>query len=355
MPFSAARTAYNCWFYGDLFCHLHTWLDFSTCTSSIANLACISLERYASIAEPLRYRQMVTPRVLAAMLLLSWSGLPLYGATFMLGWNLVGIKRQVAESSCRHDCRVYMNPASTATNVLVAYVTPMLLMIMANAKIHRLARAQVRRIEGSAMVSGRDDRASTKREHNATQTLGIITGTFILLWMPYFILVASEPLLGYGTSRAAWEVVCWLPYLNSAVNPVLLMVFNRSFNGAFRLVLKGGVLKSSFYFYKMDVSKELLYTGGSGVIQSTWMNKAARHALVAERMQGLIQGSGIVLTIVPESDHISMWFAKRLPRTRRSKSAISGGDTGDRNDGERRSQRTNGTDRSSDNSGPHQV
>uniref|UniRef100_S4RH53 5-hydroxytryptamine receptor 4 n=1 Tax=Petromyzon marinus TaxID=7757 RepID=S4RH53_PETMA len=210
MPFSAARTAYNCWFYGDLFCHLHTWLDFSTCTSSIANLACISLERYASIAEPLRYRQMVTPRVLAAMLLLSWSGLPLYGATFMLGWNLVGIKRQVTESSCRHDCRVYMNPASTATNVLVAYVTPMLLMIVANAKIHRLARAQVRRIEGSAMVSGR----------------------------------ASEPLLGYGTSRAAWEVVCWLPYLNSAVNPVLLMVFNRSFNGAFRLALKGGVLKS---------------------------------------------------------------------------------------------------------------
>ncbi|CAN0337753.1 unnamed protein product [Lampetra planeri] len=244
MPFSAARTAYNCWFYGDLFCRLHTWLDFSTCTSSIANLACISLERYASIAEPLRYRQMVTPRVLAAMLLLSWSGLPLYGATFMLGWNLVGIKRQVAESSCRHDCRVYMNPASTATNVLVAYVTPMLLMIVANAKIHRLAQAQARRIEGSAMVSGRDDRASTKREHNATRTLGIITGAFILLWMPYFILVASEPLLGYGTSRAAWEVVCWLPYLNSAVNPVLLMVFNRSFNGAFRLALKGRVLKS---------------------------------------------------------------------------------------------------------------
>ncbi|CAN0377074.1 unnamed protein product [Lampetra planeri] len=240
MPFSAMRTADNCWPYGDLFCLLHTWLDFSATCSSIINLACISAERYISVSDPLRYRQRVTPRVLIAMLTLSWSGLAVYGATFLAGWNVAGMEGVIAAESCPHSCRVFMNAATTFANV-GAYVAPMLVMAAANVKTYGVARDQARKVHASGPLDahGRSRWEAMKREHNATKTMGIIMGVFILLWLPYILLASTEPMLGYGTTPATWEAVNWLPYINSTVNPVLLASFNRSFNGAFRVILGG--------------------------------------------------------------------------------------------------------------------
>ncbi|CAM9738115.1 unnamed protein product, partial [Lampetra fluviatilis] len=273
MPFASTRTAYGCWFYGRTFCKVHTWFDYTLCTSSILNLMCISLERYVAICDPLRYSRRVTSATLAAMLVLCWSGIVAYGLTYLLEWNITGIEDSVKRTTCPDNCPVFMNVQFALTNTLCAYVTPMLLMLAAYAKVYAMARAQARKISiamlqtRSADAAVRSRWSAMKREHSATKTLGIIMGAFVVFWVPFFVVAASEPLLGYASDPLVWEVANWFTYINSTMNPILFAAFNRSFRNAFYLIVSGKILR-------VVVAKR----GGGGDAECRWVDTNRRAA-----------------------------------------------------------------------------
>ncbi len=61
--------------------------------------------------------------------------------------------------------------------------------------------------------------AESKRERKAWRTLAIITGTFVMCWLPFFILALCRPLFSLQDSvpRPVEGFVNWLGYLNSAI------------------------------------------------------------------------------------------------------------------------------------------
>ncbi|XP_061410031.1 trace amine-associated receptor 7b-like [Lethenteron reissneri] len=252
MPYAVTRTAYTCWFYGKTFCKMHTWFDYTLTTSSILHLACISIDRYVAISDPLRYEQRVTKKLVGRMLVFCWTSFIIYGLSYMLEWNIAGIEDIVASSTCPHNCPVFMNVQFALTNTLCAYVTPMLLMLAAYAKVYVMARAQARKISiamlqtRSADAAVRSRWSAMKREHSATKTLGIIMGAFVIFWVPFFVVAASEPLLGYASDPLVWDVANWFTYINSTMNPILFAAFNRSFRNAFYLIVSGKILRGSY-------------------------------------------------------------------------------------------------------------
>jgi len=79
------------------------------------------------------------------------------------------------------------------------------------------------------------------RERKAARTLGIITGTFVVCWLPFFILALVRP---FCADRCHYpdllvSVIGWLGYVNSLLNPVIYTVFNPDFRLAFRKILFG--------------------------------------------------------------------------------------------------------------------
>nr|AZK36081.1 trace amine-associated receptor 3721.TAAR351B [Petromyzon marinus] len=244
MPFNAMSSMHNCLFYGRVSCRVHTWLDYIFCTSSIVHLSCISFDRYVAISDPLRYSDSVTHAALAAMLALSWFSFPIDGLVFMMQWNLVGLEEETRRS-CPDDCEVILNLPYAVAITTCAFVLTMLLMALAYDRIYRLARVQSREINslGAQVQKASSDGEclskwnAMKRDHNATITLGIIIGIFIVIWMPYFVVSATEPMVGYQAGPVAWEVINWFTYLNSMANPILFAAFNMSYRWAFRLLV----------------------------------------------------------------------------------------------------------------------
>ncbi|XP_049808750.1 alpha-2B adrenergic receptor-like [Schistocerca nitens] len=81
-------------------------------------------------------------------------------------------------------------------------------------------------------------RLARKKEKRATLILGLIMGSFIACWLPFFFLYILLPLCpGCDIPDSAFATAFWLGYTNSALNPVIYTIFNKDFRRAFRRIL----------------------------------------------------------------------------------------------------------------------
>ncbi|CAG9862923.1 unnamed protein product [Phyllotreta striolata] len=81
-----------------------------------------------------------------------------------------------------------------------------------------------------------------KRERKAAKTLAIITGAFVMCWLPFFILALLLPLCGDACNISGYimSFAVWLGYFNSTLNPVIYTIFSPEFRQAFKRILCGG-------------------------------------------------------------------------------------------------------------------
>ncbi|XP_016365730.1 5-hydroxytryptamine receptor 1A-beta-like [Sinocyclocheilus rhinocerous] len=77
------------------------------------------------------------------------------------------------------------------------------------------------------------------RERKTVKTLGIIMGTFIVCWLPFFIKAIVLPFCP-SCDMPLWliDVINWLGYLNSLLNPIIYAYFNKDFQSAFKKIIK---------------------------------------------------------------------------------------------------------------------
>lgn len=85
------------------------------------------------------------------------------------------------------------------------------------------------------------EKLEMKRERKAARTLAIITGAFIMCWLPFFIMAILAPFIRESVPipRIAESVTLWLGYCNSLLNPIIYTVFNPEFRAAFQKILFG--------------------------------------------------------------------------------------------------------------------
>ncbi|XP_059618061.1 alpha-2B adrenergic receptor-like [Phlebotomus argentipes] len=81
-------------------------------------------------------------------------------------------------------------------------------------------------------------RIARKKEKRATLILGLIMGSFIACWLPFFFLYILTPLCTKcQIPESAFAIAFWLGYMNSALNPAIYTIFNKDFRRAFRRIL----------------------------------------------------------------------------------------------------------------------
>ena len=90
-------------------------------------------------------------------------------------------------------------------------------------------------------------RFSLTRERRAARILFCIMSAFIGCWLPFEIMYITTPFLPveYKPSVTVYQLVTWLGYVNSALNPIIYTIFNRDFRKGFK-----GVLRMQFQIKK---------------------------------------------------------------------------------------------------------
>ncbi|KAG8035928.1 hypothetical protein G9C98_003054, partial [Cotesia typhae] len=281
MTFNLSVQVTGRWLFGYFMCDVWNSLDVYFSTSSILHLMCISLDRYCAIVTPLKYPVKMTKRVVAYMLLACWvspaiiSFVPIFNGWYTTSDN----------DNFRHlhpdVCEFKVNEGYAILSSSISFWIPCTIMTLTYFAIFKEANKQEKQMHnrrGNAMLlshrSSRDlnnlngelnsggssktltlndintDHLHTptkdknlmkmKREHKAARTLGIIMGTFILCWLPFFLWYVSISLCGSKCPcpEIVVSIVFWIGYTNSALNPLIYAYFNRDFREAFRNTLQ---------------------------------------------------------------------------------------------------------------------
>lgn len=82
-------------------------------------------------------------------------------------------------------------------------------------------------------------RISLSKERKAAKTLGVIMGVFVVSWLPFFVIYLFFPFCKAccPPSKVLVNVVTWLGYINSTVNPIIYTRCNMDFRRSFKKIL----------------------------------------------------------------------------------------------------------------------
>lgn len=100
---------------------------------------------------------------------------------------------------------------------------------------NQIVEQQVPRVQKPRDPEREKRRIARKKEKRATLILGLIMGSFIACWLPFFFMYILR--LEYHMPGFAFSTAFWLGYMNSALNPVIYTIFNKDFRRAFRRIL----------------------------------------------------------------------------------------------------------------------
>ncbi|KAK2503532.1 hypothetical protein MC885_005332 [Smutsia gigantea] len=268
MPPAMLNALYGRWVLARSLCLLWAAFDVMCCSASILNLCLISLDRYLLILSPLRYKlRMTAPRALA-LVLGAWSLAAL--ASFLpllLGWHELGRMRAPAPGQCRllaslpfvlvassltfflpsgafcfTYCRILLAARKQALQV-ASLTTGQGLETLQVPRVRRETRAlnsrslhflQLPRTPRPGVESVDSKRLATKHSRKALKaslTLGILLGMFFVTWLPFFVANIAQAVCDC-ISPGLFDVLTWLGYCNSTMNPIIYPLFMRDFKRA---------------------------------------------------------------------------------------------------------------------------
>lgn len=261
MTFNSSVTIARRWLFGAFVCDFWNSCDVLFSTASILHLCCISVDRYIAITNPLMYPTIMTHRKIAVMLTIVWASsslisfIPIYTQWYTTPGNHAWMLEHL------DVCHFKVNRVYAVISSSVSFWIPAVVMVFTYHKVYREAnrheqqihresqalQAQVRMRNGNShQVEIADtemhtpQRITTRREHKAEKTLGMIMGCFLLCWLPFFTWYLTTHLCGEACSTPdiVVSVLFWIGYCNSGLNPIIYAFFNRDFRRGFHVTLK---------------------------------------------------------------------------------------------------------------------
>ncbi|XP_008527661.1 trace amine-associated receptor 1 [Equus asinus] len=249
MPYSMVRSVEHCWYFGEVFCKIHTSTDIMLSSASILHLSFISIDRYYAVCDPLRYKARIGVLVIFMMISISWSipALFAFGMIF-LELNFKGVEELYYKHvHCMGHCAVFFSKTSGVLAFMISFYIPGFIMLCVYYRIYFIAKGHARSINDANKNPqiGLEEKngISRSKEGKAAKTLGIVMGVFLICWCPFFVCTVMDPFLNYAIPHSLNDALIWFGYLNSTFNPMIYAFFYPWFRRALKMILFGKIFQ----------------------------------------------------------------------------------------------------------------
>ena len=211
MPFwCALQVTSNQWLFSQELRIFWNCMDILCGSASIMNLAAVSIDRHAAITDPFSYQNVMTSVRAIGMIVFVWLYSLLVSGLRLASW-----------------------PTKSSYMLFIAlssFFLPLFIMIVMYVKIYFVARKQAHLLR-----RGR----SYAKDVKAAKTIALLIGLFVICWGPFFAIILC---FAYDQScpvpSSLFNVIKWMEYTSSCLNPIIYTFLDRSYRRAFRKLCK---------------------------------------------------------------------------------------------------------------------
>lgn len=262
MPLSAVNEVNQEWTLGPELCDIWTFCDVLCCTASILHLLSIAVDRYWAVTN-VDYARQRNACQIYLMILFVWITAIVISVAPVFGWKDPDFKKRVVEDK---KCLVSQDLSYQIFATFSSFYLPLIIILILYWRIYQVARKRIRRRprnKAMFLIKLQDDKQITecrtnnkfgkllilakrekkkcketsefKREKKAAKTLAIITGVFVICWLPFFVMALIMPICNScQPNDYIFSFLLWLGYVNSMINPIIYTIFSPDFRRAFK-------------------------------------------------------------------------------------------------------------------------
>ncbi|XP_056323222.1 trace amine-associated receptor 13c-like [Danio aesculapii] len=251
MPVEAVILIETCWYFGNTFCVLYLILIGLIFSASLSNLVLIAVDRYVAVCHPLLYPQKITITNMLLTICLCWVCFSAYSTALVINNEYFDSSQKT--DVCYGRCLIMMSFSWIVIDLFMCFIFPCITIITLYLKIFHAAHQQVKVINSLIKHDKCVTEGSVKRksESKAALTLGIVVSIYLLCYIPYYICSLSV------NSSTTINVLIWVVYANSGVNPLVYALFYPWFKKTAKLILTLKICQSASSLINMFTENEL--------------------------------------------------------------------------------------------------
>uniref|UniRef100_UPI00398EE6F0 trace amine-associated receptor 4-like n=1 Tax=Pristiophorus japonicus TaxID=55135 RepID=UPI00398EE6F0 len=242
LPYSMVRSIETCWYFGDVFCKIHSIIDIVLTIVSIYNLCFIAIDRYYAVSDPLLYSIKITLPVTAVTIILIWLFAIFYGfSVFLSDFSKKSVDDYMATRSCEGSCIAY-NKFEGHMDALIVFFIPIFIILGIYVKIFFVLRCKHGKKIGNMPNNGQCTEENNlkilyKKEKIAVKNQAVIMGIFTFSWLPFYVNSILNPYFNFLMPSALHDAFTWFAFFNSTLNPMLYAFLYPWFRKTLKLML----------------------------------------------------------------------------------------------------------------------
>ena len=232
------------WKHGKTMCIISRTAYLITIPTSIFTLLAISVDRYKTLKDPLgRFRrsQFITQRRSLIVIALVWSYCIVWALLPLMGW-----RDRSVEPIYKGTCPLHYTIVYNILTSILNFIFPLLLTCVFYILIYLIARKHrnVNKRGGlpSTFKPTKEDNKMYSRNMKAAKTTAMFVVVIFLCWQPYTYFSIIGNLVDDTRDPHLFLVLLMFGYLNSALNPFLFALRNKTFQSVYRKLLRSTTL-----------------------------------------------------------------------------------------------------------------
>ncbi|XP_078397416.1 trace amine-associated receptor 4-like [Cetorhinus maximus] len=242
LPYSMVRSVETCWYFGEVFCKIHSIIDIVLTIVSIYTLCFIAIDRYYAMCDPLLHPIKITLPVTIVTVILIWVFAVFYGlSVVLLDFSKKSVDDYMAVRSCEGSCTAY-HKFEGHLEALIVFFIPIFIILGIYVKIFFVARCKRGRKIGnmpnnSEYTEENNIKILNKKEQMVVRNQDILIGIFTFSWLPFYVNSILNPYFNFLIPPSLDSVFAWFGFFNSTLNPLLYAFLYPWFRKTLKLIL----------------------------------------------------------------------------------------------------------------------
>ncbi|KAL3888004.1 hypothetical protein ACJMK2_000388 [Sinanodonta woodiana] len=224
VSFKATYSALHFWPFGDIWCRIHTYLDYVSYFAKMYTLVLLSLDKYIALVHPIRAILLRTKQNGYIALIALWSLVILGNIPFIFISKEEGIIKQTKV------CYIHFEDTSRFATCyfMFSYLLPLIVLIFLNGHLLRVFLTGT-----SPKERTNGDLIQLEVNKSVTKMVLLLVALYAVCWMPLQVImlythVSKEVHFTVTFASIIYAAHC-LAYMNSCINPILYTFYMHTF------------------------------------------------------------------------------------------------------------------------------